>query len=229
MQWYNNSSMEIFVSSPKVSIIPSLLTNDYEELQKLVELSSTVDRIHIDIIDGSFADNKTIFPVAMKLIETKSKIDYHLMVDEPFTWLHACEKADRIIAQVEMMKVSQSEFLSDATQYAINTGLAVDLDTPITKLDNEIFPKVDVILVMSVKAGFGGQKFEVSALEKVKQLKRIKDENGYRYQICVDGGITTDNVKRVVEAGADEVVVGRRLFDGNMEENIKKYLEAAYV
>ena len=80
---------------------------------------------------------------------------------------------------------------------------------------------------MSVKAGYGGQEFEESALEKVEMLNVLRKENGYSYTICVDGGITKDNIKSVVDAGADEVCVGRRLFDGDLAANMREYQKAA--
>ena len=213
-----------------IEIIPSILTNDPKELADKLEIcEGVVDRVQIDIIDGVFASNKTIDPSALFSLETELKLDFHLMVKEPINWVEKCVRAgaDRIIAQIEMME-NQVDYVGKVQEVGGGVGLAVDLKTEIDSLDSVILTNLDVVLVMSVPAGFGGQKFDPSALLRVNSLdtKRIRDSIPFR--ICVDGGVTIENIGRVRKEGVDEVSIGKRLFDGNLEDNIKKYRNAAY-
>ncbi len=210
-------------------IIPAILTNDPDEARSLLALcEDKVKRIQIDIIDGEFANNKTITPVVFEDSETKVFIDYHLMVNDPINWIAQCARGagDRVIGQIEMMP-NQEAFILKAQELGIDVGLAIDLETPVHKLDHSLFADLDVILVMSVKAGFGGQEFHHESLEKIKELARIRDEHGYSYNICDDGGITTAVVDNLAREGADEVAVGKRIFEGDLEENIEQFKKAA--
>ena len=102
-------------------------------------------------------------------------------------------------------------------------GLAIDLPTGIEALDESVLSLLDVIVVMSVNAGFGGQTFDLAALEKIKKLKDLRNEKNYHYRICDDGGVTLENEESLQKAGVDEVSVGRRLFQGNLAENIETW------
>lgn len=215
-----------------LEIIPSILTSDikeFESMLKIVEEAGNVNRVQIDIIDGQFVDNKTIDPANVVGIDTNLSLDFHLMVKEPSAWVEKCANAgaDRIIGQIEMMK-SQVEFVGKVQETNLYVGLAVDLSTPISKLDPVILTNVDVVLLMAVKAGWGGQKFNDSVLNKVKELDEIRVRDATPFRICVDGGEMEDNIDETHFAGADEVVIGRRLFQGDMAENIKKLQTAAH-
>lgn len=222
-----------------VNVIPAILTNNEDEFGKLANesseyLGSYPNKLHIDVIDGVFAENISILPDLPEKpgegsVVIARGVDIHLMVNEPIEWIAKCSKSfhvERIIGHVEMMS-DQEKFVEEVRNVR-KVGLAIDLDTPISRIADRLFNKLDLVLVMSVKAGFGGQKFNVSALEKVKHLNHLRKEKGYKYKIGVDGGVTPDNIKLIVEAGADEVCVGRRLFDGDLAGNIQKYLKAAY-
>lgn len=207
-----------------IKIIPSILTNDKSELTEMIKVSEeAVDRVHVDIIDGIFVDNKTPSPTALYKVKPKLKVDYHLMVNLPEQWIERCVKAhaDRIIAHVELMK-SQKDYVKSVKSFGVGVGLAIDLNTHISQVDPDVLPELDVILVMSVKAGFGGQSFSPKAILKVKALSQIKKLNNHKYSICVDGGVSQDNLASVYENGADEVAIGRSLFDGDMKENVDK-------
>ena len=213
-----------------IQIIPSILTNDPEEAKKLIaQCEGLVDRIHIDIIDGKFADNNTIDPTALQNIETQTLMDFHLMVDEPINWIEKCinSGADRIIAQVERM-TDQSAFVEKVQKAGVKSGLGLDLGTPVTILEREILQEVDIILVMSVEAGFGGQEFEPSVLTKFEQLDRIRAQDNTPFRLCDDGGITLENVKSVHYTGVEEIVIGRRLFDGDIKINLINFQKAAH-
>lgn len=221
-----------------VDIIPAILTDNITELTEKVKRVNEVSymeevsvrKIQIDIIDGVFVDNKTIDPANIVGLDTDLGIDFHLMVKEPINWVEKCANAgaDRIIGQIEMMG-SQVDFVGKVQETGLYVGLAVDLETPISKLDPVILSNVDVVLLMAVKAGWGGQKFDKGVLGKIKELDEIRARDKTPFKICVDGGETTDVIDDTHYAGADEVVIGQRLFNGDLAENIKRFAEAANV
>lgn len=219
-----------------INIIPAILTNninDLKEMVKKIDDSSYVEgiglsKIQIDVIDGEFADNKTVDPLNIKDLETDLGIDYHLMVKEPISWVEKCANAgaDRIIGQVEMMS-SQIDFVAKVQETGLYVGLALDLETSVEALDPVILTNVDVVLLMAVKAGWGGQKFDRRVLDKIKLLDEIRSRDRTPFKICVDGGETEDVIDDTHFAGADEVVIGQRILNGDVAENIKRMQEAA--
>ncbi len=220
-----------------VEIIPAILTDNITGLTEKLKIidneilanDAPVKRVQIDVIDGQFVNNKTVDPVNMLGIETLLSLDFHLMVHQPVNWIEKCANAgaDRIIGQIEMMS-SQTEFVERVSETGLYVGLAVDLETPVEKLDPVVLTNVDVILLMAVSAGWGGQKFDARVLDKIKKLDEIRSRDKTPYRICVDGGETVDNIDETHFAGADEVVIGKRLFDGNFAENVKKFQNAAH-
>lgn len=208
-----------------VEIIPAILTDDTEELEHKIRqvARGEVKRVQIDIVDGIFADNRTVGLEAVAPIETELLLDVQLMVKEPVDWVERCIQAmaDRIIGQVEMM-ASQSEFVGRVTEFGHQVGLALDIDTPVSAMDPTILNNLDVVLVMSVKAGFGGQEFRKSALEKIRQLDEIRVRDDTPFRICVDGGVRPEHIAQLRQAGVDEVAVGSWLFEGDIAENIEK-------
>lgn len=207
-----------------VEVIPSLLTNDIREVEtKLQELERIVSRVQIDIVDGQFFSNKTIDPSAVEYIETDLLFDFHLMTKEPIDWVERCVRGggDRIIGQVEKMS-DQLEFIGKVQETGLEIGLALDIETPISSLSEEALASIDVILVMGYPAGVGGQAFNEKALKKVRELNKLRKEKNLNFKICLDGGVNLDNIRKIVEAGTDEVAVGKSLFSGNLEANINK-------
>lgn len=194
----------------------------------IARCDGVVSRVQIDIIDGVFANNKTVEPDNLKNMPVSLGLDFHLMTDNPANWIEKCVEAgaDRIIGQIEMMP-SQEEFISQVQLKNLRVGLAIDLTTHVSKLDRNLLARVDVVLIMSVKAGLGGQKFDQSALRKIAELNGIRTRDKIPYRICVDGGEYEDVIDDTYFRGADEVVIGKRLFKGNLEDNIKKMKEAA--
>ncbi|QQG41801.1 MAG: hypothetical protein HYV90_00610 [Candidatus Woesebacteria bacterium] len=219
-----------------INIIPAILTDNITDLNDKVKRINdasyiegiTVRTIQIDVIDGVFADNRTVDPVNLVGLDTDLGIDFHLMVKEPVNWIEKCANAgaDRIIGQIEMMQ-NQVEFVEKVQETGLYIGLALDLETPVSELNALILNNVDVILLMAVKAGFGGQKFDKHVLDKIKELDAIRVRDRTPFKICVDGGETVDVIDDTHYAGADEVVIGKRLFDGDLAINIKKFTEAA--
>ena len=213
-----------------IEIIPAILTDDLDEAKDMLfESESKVSRVQIDIIDGEFANNTTIVPEDLAKIKTKLLLDYHLMVDEPVNWVERCVRgqADRIIGHIEKMK-DQKEFIEKVKENGLGVGLAIDTNTPISDIDTEVLNKLDVILVMSVPAGFGGQEFKKEVITKISKLAKLRSKENYSYRICDDGGITIELVDDVHYLGADEVSIGKRLFKGDLEENIKRFQVQAH-
>ena len=202
-----------------IEIIPSILTNDPEEAREMIaRCEGVVDRISIDIIDGKFAGNKTINPGMLSDLDTGLKIDYHLMVAEPVNWVERCLRgqADRVIAQIEYMD-DQLEFLAKVQGLGLGVGLALDLETPVEKINSAILTSLDIVLLMNVPAGFGGQKFIPSSIVKIKKLRAI-----YSGDIAVDGGVNDLVASDLISAGANILAAGSYIFGA---KNIKLAIE----
>lgn len=212
----------------KIEVVPSILT-DVPDLacEYMKQANGISRRIHVDIIDGVFADNKTILPEALLEVDTKLLVDFHLMVNEPVNWIEKCIRAgaDRIIGQVEMM-TDQFEFISRVQEVGASPGLAVDIDTPISAIEKNLLGDLDLVLVMSVPAGFGGQKFHTEALDKLKLLA-IMRKNEIDYVLADDGGITFEYMDDLAEIKVDEAVIGSRIFEGDLGKNIHAYEKSA--
>lgn len=213
-----------------VQIIPAILTNNPQELEEMIsKAEGVVDRVQIDIVDGQFAKNRTIDPAVLAEVETNLKLDFHLMVKEPINWVEKCAAgaADRIIGQVELMR-SQIDFVGKVQEVGAAVGLALDINTSVSDLDPVILTNLDVVLVMSVAAGFGGQKFDERALDKIKRLGEIRKKDKTPFKIMDDGGIVFSKIDDTRRAGVDEVAIGRRIFQGDIAQNIERFKKAAY-
>lgn len=213
-----------------VKIVPSILTNDIREAEDKLRLAEgVVERVQIDVVDGIFANNKTVDPSFFEGIETDLKLDFHLMVKEPIHWVERVARAgaDRVIGQIEMMS-DQVAFVGKVQETGILIGLAVDIETPVLELDPTILTNLDVVLLMSVPAGFGGQKFAPRVLDKIRKLDEIRVRDDTPFTICVDGGETESTIDETHFEGADEVVVGSRIFKGDLAENIRMFQKAAH-
>lgn len=211
-----------------MKIVPAILTDDPQELKTLISAAEEYfDQVQIDILDGKFADNETVDPSAMNYIETNMNLGFQLMVQNPINWVEKCVRAGswRIIGHVEEME-DQFEFVKKVSQAGVKVGLGLDLETEIHKLQRKLLGDIDAVLVMSVAAGFGGQTFNEFVLEKVEELAKIKKEEAFDFQIVVDGGIAPAHMEDLAAAGVDEVVIGRRLFSGDVAENIAKFAES---
>jgi ribulose-phosphate 3-epimerase len=213
-----------------LEIIPAILTNDPKELEQLTsKAEDVVSRIQIDIVDGQFAKNETIDPSVLENIDTNLKLDFHLMTKNPTAWVERCIRgmADRIFGQIEMMD-DQVEFVGKVQEVGAKIGLAIDIDTPISDLDSAILNNLDAVLLISYSAGIGGQPFDPKVLDKIKRLDAIRVHDKKLFKICVDGGITEKTIRQVRRAGANEVAVGRIIFEGDLKENLVRFKEAAY-
>lgn len=212
-----------------MDIIPAILTSDPTELRDLVsKADGIVKRVHVDVIDGVFADNKTADPSVLNDLDHSLLMDFHLMVNEPVNWVEKCVRTggDRIIGHIEMM-TDISEFILEVTEAGLYAGIAFDIDTPISRIENRIIKDLDVVLVMSVPAGYGGQKFHREALGKIEELVEIRKDDETPFKICDDGGVTFEYMDDLAATSVDEVVIGQRIFQGDLAKNIAAYIKAA--
>ena len=213
----------------KIQISPSILSADFSqlgsEIKKLEE--GGADLIHVDVMDGHFVPNLTIGPPVIKNLRkyTKLPFDVHLMISPVHEYIenYANAGADIITIHPEATE-NLKKSISLIKKFGKKVGVSLNPKTEIKTLIDEI-DDIDLVLVMSVNPGFGGQKFMPEVLDKIKELKTIKDKNQYHFDIEVDGGINFSNSKVVLEAGADILVSGTTVFkenDGDIKTNIEK-------
>lgn len=179
---------------------------------------TTTDYLHLDVMDGKFVENNTIKQMDTVLMYNTKPLDIHLMVENvmPFIEKYKTRKPDYITFHVEI-KEDILSIIHLIKSYGIKVGIACNPNTDVSTL-LPYLPHVDLILVMSVEAGYGGQVFDVGTPEKIEALIRLRNEKKYHYAIEVDGGIDSDTVSKVKKA--DIVVSGSYIMNGNYEERI---------
>ena len=212
----------------KIKISPSILAADFSQLGKEINKleKGGADLIHVDVMDGHFVPNLTIGPPVIKALRnyTKLPFDVHLMISPVHKYIEDFAKAgsDIITIHPEATKdMRESIFLIKKLKKKV--GISLNPDTNINIIESEL-NNIDLVLIMSVFPGFGGQKFIPDTIKKIKNLKKIKDTNGYKFDIEVDGGINFSNSKDVINAGANILVSGTTIFkenDGDIKKNIE--------
>ena len=213
----------------KIQISPSILSADFSqlgsEIRKLEE--GGADLIHVDVMDGHFVPNLTIGPPVIKNLRkyTNLPFDVHLMISPVHKYIENYAKAGADIITIHPEATDNlKESINLIKKFGKKVGVALNPKTEIKTLIDEI-EIINLVLVMSVNPGFGGQKFMPEVLDKIKELKKIKDESKYHFDIEVDGGINFSNSKIVLKAGADILVSGTTVFkenDGDIKTNIEK-------
>ncbi len=198
-------------------LAPSILAADFANLQKEVEMlnASSADYIHVDVMDGTFVPNISFgIPVTEAIHRhAKKPLDVHLMIVNPELYLDAFVKAGAAILTVHVEACTHlHRTLQEIKRLGVRAGVALNPHTPIESL-SEVLEEVDLVCVMSVNPGFGGQKFIEHSYSKVANLKEMILKKGISTQIEVDGGVTGQNVRRLVEAGADILVAGSFVFN----------------
>ena len=217
----------------EIRIAPSILSADFARLgDSIAEAEAAgADWIHVDVMDGHFVPNITIgVPVVSAIRKvTKLPLDVHLMIDQPGRWVEAFADAgaDWLTVHVEAER-HLHRTVQAIRQHGARAGVSLNPATPASTLD-EILPYVDLVLVMSVNPGFGGQEFIETSTAKIAALRRTLDERGLDIEIEVDGGISPVTAQRVVEAGASVLVAGAAVYGGgrSVGENIEALRAAA--
>lgn len=206
---------------------PSILSADFTKLGEEIETidNAGAEYIHVDVMDGMFVPSISYgMPVIKSIRKSTGKVfDVHLMISEPIRYIadFAASGADMITVHVEACSDVVAT-IEKIREYKLKVGITLNPDTPVSAI-KPYLNRVDMVLIMSVNPGFGGQKFIASSVDKIKEVKRLRDELNLSYDIEVDGGINIDNLATVLEAGANVIVAGSAIFRGDAVENVKKF------
>ncbi len=199
-----------------LKLAPSILSADFghlaEDVKKIEE--GGADYIHVDVMDGHFVPNISFGAPVMKCLNGKTGLPYdvHLMIENPDKYIE-----DFVTPQTEYITVHQEacthlhRTVQNIKSKGIKAGVSINPATPVSTLEC-ILPDVDLVLIMSVNPGFGGQKFIAGTLDKVRELAEIKRAKNLNFVIEIDGGITLDNIKEVMDAGVEMAVAGSAVF-----------------
>ena len=212
----------------KIQISPSILSANFSELGNEIKRleEGGADMIHVDVMDGHFVPNLTIGPPVIKALRNYSTLpfDVHLMISPVHKYIkdYADAGADIITIHPEATD-NLEESINLIKKLNKKIGLSLNPDTPINII-KKFLSSIDLVLIMSVYPGFGGQKFIPKVIDKIKELKNIKEKQNIKFDIEVDGGIDFENSKLVVEAGANILVSGTTIFKNN-DGDIKKNIE----
>ncbi len=212
-----------------MKLSPSVLACNFshlgEDIKKVEEAG--VQYLHLDVMDGIFVPNISFGPCVIKSIRPLSKLvfDTHLMITEPIRYIDDFKKAGADIITIHYESCSnQIETLEYIRSLGIRSSISIKPATPAFVLE-PILKYVDMVLIMSVEPGFGGQSFISETLESVRAIAAMRKKFGYDFEIEIDGGITLNNVKNVIEAGVDVVVAGSSIFGS---DNIKKAVDSFF-
>ena len=211
----------------KIQISPSILSADFSQLGNEIKRleEGGADMIHVDVMDGHFVPNLTIGPPVIKALRKQCsiKFDVHLMISPVHKYIEAYSDAG---ADIITIHPEATDNLSESILKikSLNKKVGVSLN-PETKIDLIIdyLEKIDLVLIMSVNPGFGGQKFMPEVLDKIRELKKIQSKNNLNFDIEIDGGINFDNCQLAIEAGANILVSGTTVFksnNGDIKKNI---------
>lgn len=208
-----------------IKLSPSLLACDFGNIAKeLQEVEKAgVEYIHLDVMDGVFVPNISFGLEVIKSIRKYSNMifDVHLMIVEPEKYIERFAQcgADIINIHVEATK-NLVDTITSINNLGVKSGVTLKPNTPISEID-KVLKDVDLILIMSVEPGFGGQKFQSNQLDKVRELVKLREENGYKYKIEIDGGINLETIEEVSKSGVDIVVAGTAIFNSKpIKENV---------
>lgn len=210
-----------------MKLAPSILSLDYSRFNEQLDIiNKNVDYIHFDVMDGNFVPNISFGSSILKTFDKCSDLimDVHLMIADPFKYFEEFINAggDIITFHIESLNndlKKAKELIDKIHSKNVKAGISIKPNTDVSLIEN-LLKDLDLVLVMSVEPGFGGQEFIESSLKKVSYLKKKKDENNYKYIIEIDGGINDKTALLCKNAGVDLVVAGSYLFKDNMLDRI---------
>ncbi len=211
-------------------LAPSLLSADFSRLEEQVALveKAGAQIIHVDVMDGHFVPNISFGAAVMKSLLGKTTLpfDVHLMIEDPDQYIEdfVTEKTEIITVHAEAC-THLHRTVQHIKSLGIRAGVSLNPATPVSALD-AILEDLDLVLIMSVNPGFGGQKFIPSSLTKITELKKLKDQRNPKLEIEIDGGITAENIRAVVDAGVELVVAGSSVFGApDIEKRVRELME----
>lgn len=209
-------------------LAPSILSADFRKLGQDVEtvVNAGAEYVHIDVMDGMFVPSISYGMPVIKSIRpcTDKVFDVHMMVEEPGRYVEAMKEAGADLVCVHQEACRHLDrTLNQIRELGMKAGVALNPATPVSALDC-VLDQADMVLIMSVNPGFGGQKFIPYTLEKVRSLRKRMNLLGLNTDIQVDGGISLSNVGEVIEAGANIIVAGSAVYSGNVTGNVRAFL-----
>ena len=210
-------------------LAPSMLSADFKELGKEIRTieENGAQYLHFDVMDGIFVPSISFGMPVLESIRPGTSLvcDAHLMITEPIRYIEAFAKAGADLITIHLEACEDVEAtIAKIRECGCKVGISICPETPVSSL-KDLVDKVDMVLVMSVHPGFGGQKFIPESLDKIRELKTMLDAKGLDVDIQVDGGIYTTNVAEVIEAGANIIVAGSAVFKGDTAQNTIDMME----
>ena len=210
-------------------LAPSILAADIMRLGEQIEAvkNAGAKYLHIDVMDGMFVPSISFgMPVLKSIHDTTEQImDAHLMVQEPIRYIEAFKEAGADIVTIHLEACENVEqTIAKIRECGMKVGLSICPETSEKEVEH-LLSKIDMLLVMSVHPGFGGQKFIPESLDKIRAIRKMIEEQGLNVDIQVDGGIYLTNVREVLDAGANIIVAGSALFKGDPAQNTKEFME----